>query len=59
MPRRMYPLNALRMFEASARNLSFVKASEELSVTPAAVSHQVKGLEEYLGVCAVGRRRDK
>jgi LysR family glycine cleavage system transcriptional activator len=45
----MYPLNALRAFEASARQLSFVRASEELSVTPAAVSHQVKGLEEYLG----------
>jgi len=50
MPRQMYPLNALRAFEASARHLSFVKASEELSVTPAAVSHQVKKLEEYLGL---------
>ena len=50
MPRRMYPLNALRAFEASARHLSFVKASEELSVTPAAVSHQVKSLEDYLGL---------
>ncbi len=49
MPRRIYPLNALRAFEASARQLSFVRASEELSVTPAAVSHQVKRLEEYLG----------
>jgi LysR family glycine cleavage system transcriptional activator len=50
MPRRMYPLNALRAFEASARHLSFVKAAEELSVTPAAVSHQAKRLEEYLGL---------
>jgi LysR family glycine cleavage system transcriptional activator len=50
MTRRIYPLNALRAFEASARHLSFVKASEELSVTPAAVSHQVKKLEEYLGL---------
>jgi LysR family glycine cleavage system transcriptional activator len=50
MPRRIYPLNALRAYEASARHLSFVKASEELSVTPAAVSHQVKKLEEYLGL---------
>ena len=50
MPRRIYPLNALRAFEASARHLSFVKAAEELSVTPAAVSHQVKKLEEYLGL---------
>jgi len=49
MSRRIYPLNALRAFEASARHLSFVKASEELSVTPAAISHQVKSLEEYLG----------
>ena len=50
MARRVYPLNSLRAFEASARLLSFVKAAEELHVTPAAVSHQVKRLEEYLGV---------
>lgn len=50
MPRRIYPLNALRAFEASARHLSFAKAAEELSVTAAAVSHQVKKLEEYLGL---------
>jgi LysR family glycine cleavage system transcriptional activator len=50
MQRRNYPLNALRAFETSARNLSFVKASKELSVTPAAVSHQVKKLEEFLGL---------
>lgn len=50
MPRRIYPLNALRAFEASARHLSFVKAAGELSVTPAAISHQVKALEEYLGL---------
>jgi LysR family glycine cleavage system transcriptional activator len=49
MSRRNYPLNALRSFESSARHLSFVKAAEELSVTPAAVSHQVKKLEEFLG----------
>jgi len=50
MTRRIYPLNSLRAFEASARHLSFVKAAEELYVTPAAISHQVKRLEEYLGV---------
>ena len=50
MTRRIYPLNALRAFEVSARNLSFVKAAEELYVTPAAISHQVKRLEAYLGV---------
>lgn len=50
MNRRIYPLNALRAFEASARHASFVKAAQELHVTPAAVSHQVKRLEDYLGV---------
>lgn len=49
MARLTYPLNSLRAFEASARHLSFVKAAEELNVTPAAISHQVKRLEEYLG----------
>ena len=50
MVRRLYPLNALRAFEAAGRHLSFVKAAEELHVTPGAVSHQVKGLEEFLRV---------
>ena len=45
----MPPLNALRAFEAAARHESFAKAADELGVTPAAVSHQVKGLEEWLG----------
>jgi LysR family transcriptional regulator of beta-lactamase len=44
------PLNALRAFEASARHLSFTRAGLELRVTQAAVSHQVKSLEEILGV---------
>jgi LysR family glycine cleavage system transcriptional activator len=44
------PLNALRAFEAAARCLSFQGAAALLFVTPAAVSHQVKRLEEYLGV---------
>ena len=48
MPRRLPPLNALRAFEAAARHLSFSKAAAELNVTPAAVSHQVKGLEDYV-----------
>jgi LysR family glycine cleavage system transcriptional activator len=56
MARRIYPLNALRAFEASARHLSFVKAADELSVTPAAVSHQVKKLEEFLGFPLFRRR---
>jgi LysR family transcriptional regulator, glycine cleavage system transcriptional activator len=47
---RFPPLNALRAFEAAARHLSFKVAARELFVTPGAVSHQVKLLEEYLGV---------
>ena len=50
MERHLPPLNALRAFEAAARHLSITRAAEELHVTPAAVSHQVKGLEAYLGV---------
>jgi LysR family transcriptional regulator, glycine cleavage system transcriptional activator len=49
-PRRPAPLNALRTFEAAARHLSFNAAARQLFVTPAAVSHQVKHLEAYLGV---------
>jgi LysR family glycine cleavage system transcriptional activator len=46
---RLLPLNALRAFEAVARHKSFRKAAEELFVTPAALTHQVRGLEEQLG----------
>lgn len=47
---RLPPLNAVRVFEAAARLGSFNHAAEELHVTPSAVSHQVRALEEYLGV---------
>src|SRR3989442_1690014 len=47
---RLPPLNALRVFETAARHLSFKEAAQELSITQAAVSHQIKSLEEYLGV---------
>jgi LysR family glycine cleavage system transcriptional activator len=50
MTRRLPPLNALRAFEAAARHLSFTLAANELSVTQAAISHQVKALEDRLGI---------
>src|SRR5271165_4816192 len=43
------PLNALRAFEAAARHLSLTKAALELNVTPGALSHQIRGLEDHLG----------
>jgi len=49
MPRSLPPLNACRSFEAAARHASFARAGEELHVTAAAVSHQVKQLEGWLG----------
>lgn len=48
MPYRLPPLSSLRAFEAAARHLSFKNAASELSVTPTAVSHQIKTLEEFL-----------
>ena len=50
LSRQLPPLIALRAFDAAARHLSFVRAADELSVTPAAISHQVKQLEHWLGV---------
>ncbi|MEM7669487.1 MAG: transcriptional regulator GcvA [Pseudomonadota bacterium] len=50
MKRSLPPLNALRAFEAAARHLSFTKAAAELNVTPAAISHQIKVLEQQVGV---------
>jgi DNA-binding transcriptional LysR family regulator len=50
MALRLPSLPALRVFEAAARHLSFTKAAQELNVTQAAVSHQVRALEDQLGV---------
>lgn len=55
MTRVLPPLNGLRAFEAAGRHLSFAKAAEELGVTPAAVSQQVKGLEDRLGLALFRR----
>jgi LysR family transcriptional regulator of beta-lactamase len=55
MARAPIPLNALRAFEASARHLSFTRAANELCVTQAAISHQIKVLEERLGVMVFRR----
>jgi LysR family glycine cleavage system transcriptional activator len=53
---RLPPLNALRAFVAAARHLSFTRAADELAVTPAAVSQQVKLLEAQLGARLFERR---
>jgi LysR family glycine cleavage system transcriptional activator len=50
MGRRLPPLNSLKCFEAAGRLLSFTGAARELNVTQAAISHQIKVIEEYLGV---------
>lgn len=46
----MLPLNAMRVFDAAARTLSFTRAADELAVTPAAVGQQIRALEDTLGV---------
>ena len=56
MQKPMPPLNALRAFEVSARHLSLTKASQELNVTPGALSHQIRGLEDMLGIKLFERR---
>lgn len=54
--RRLPPLAALRAFEAAARHLSFKRAAEELGVTPTAISHQVRLLEDSIGLRLFERR---
>jgi LysR family glycine cleavage system transcriptional activator len=56
MPQPLLPLNALRAFEAIARHLSFARAAEELHVTPAALSHQIRALESQLGLALFQRK---
>jgi len=55
MNRTLPPFPAVRAFEAAARHLSFKRAAEELHVTQSAVSHQIKALEDFLGVALFRR----
>jgi LysR family glycine cleavage system transcriptional activator len=50
MTARLLSLNGLRAFEAAAQHLSFTQAASELNVTQTAISHQIKRLEQELGV---------
>jgi LysR family glycine cleavage system transcriptional activator len=59
MRQRLPPLNALKAFEAAARHESFTRAAQELFVTQGAVSHQVKGLEQELGLKLFNRERQR
>ncbi|CAJ0705790.1 transcriptional regulator GcvA [Ralstonia holmesii] len=59
MARRLPPLNALRVFEVAGRHLSFSRAADELCVTNAAVSHQIKQLEDHLGKKLFARRNNQ
>jgi LysR family glycine cleavage system transcriptional activator len=57
--RDLPPLNALRAFEAAARQESFKRAAAELAVTPTAISHQIRQLEDSLGVALFHRQTRK
>jgi LysR family transcriptional regulator, glycine cleavage system transcriptional activator len=54
--RQLPPLSALRAFEAAARHGSFKCAASELAVTPTAISHQIRSLEEYTGLVLFERK---
>src|SRR5947209_987635 len=56
MTARLPSLNGLRAFEAAARHLSFTRAADELNVTQTAISHQIRRLEEQLGIPLFVRR---
>ena len=57
--RTYLPLNALRAFESAARHLSFTRAAEELCVTPTAISHQVRALEDFLETALFDRKNGR
>jgi LysR family glycine cleavage system transcriptional activator len=58
-PSNFPPLHGLRAFESASRTLSFTRTANELNVTPAAVSHQIKTLEERLGIRLFERQNNK
>ncbi|WP_053185156.1 transcriptional regulator GcvA [Pseudomonas thivervalensis] len=58
MAARIPSLNGLKAFESAARHMSFTKAAEELNVTQTAISHQIRRLEEELGVRLFLRLKD-
>lgn len=55
MARKLPPLHLLQLFEAAARHSSFKKAAEELFLTPSAISHQIKSLEQNLDIALFKR----
>lgn len=57
--RKLYPLTAIRAFEAAGRNENFTAAAAELGMTQAAVSYQVKALEERLGAALFVREHGR
>lgn len=59
MPKYFPKLNALRAFESTARHLSFTRAARELNLTQTAISHQIKELEDLIGVLLFDRRANK
>jgi len=59
MPTNLPPLSAIRAFEAASRHLSFTRAGEELGMTQAAVSYQIKLLEDRLGFQLFTRKARK
>lgn len=59
MGRKLPPFAAIRAFEAAARHLSFAKAAVELCLSPSAISHQVRSLEEYLDTRLFERRNNE
>ena len=59
MGRKLPPFAAVRAFEAAARHLSYTKAADELCLSPSAVSHQVRALQEFLDTRLFERRHNK